>query len=525
MLRVVLRNVQYYLLFFSTLLVLLAFQRLQWYDQVWPNPYALDRPLHGGGRYHHLSSSPDNSGRIFYGGDESKEIGLFKFKLGLFKFVLPTFSKDDASWSWERTNELSSLMTVPQPPNRKRKSINRESLRVKAHSIFPHIDPKDNDGKGGVLQKASIAYVTVIPPMTQPPKPHPATNSKIKEKDEIIHLRATALSNSISRAHTNSPYKHKLYALIMTGGEQDESDSHRVHDSLVHLGFQLLYVNEEGQDKNGQTINVQSASLNMKHVKVLKQHDVIVHISLNSHLLKPMGDLFSALLRGDNAKDVMSIPGVKKVSPRKAKSLSVSSFALESMDSVNMSGELFLFRSNFGQLMSLYLEGLTCSSIQLKRSRTAVDDDVIAKSQKETLVLVARKIQATSQSSMGCLSNETISAILNEANSVRLDRCIYDAGNVDVGHDCSRVSVKDDARVAHLVEGRMANIESKIRGNMPNDANEISRGSGHCPVPWECLNDEGKCSKNTDSVGKNDVCAWLQSGWLSFVNNIEASVK
>ena len=170
MLRSVLRNVQYYFLFFSTLLVFLAFQRLQILDRGWmaPNPFS-DRP-----------NNYDYEGRVLnWSGDDnsSRSIGLFKFKLGLFEFVLPTWSMtDDHEDNIINANRLR--LSVPNPTRRKKKDEKANRIKqtkkwdIDEHTnthITSHIDQssqhlqqiqeKLNEEK----KLATVAYIIIIP--------------------------------------------------------------------------------------------------------------------------------------------------------------------------------------------------------------------------------------------------------------------------------------------------------------------------------------------------------------------------
>ena len=189
------------------LLVLLAFQRLQLLDH--PFGAFTDRP----NGMIVTPSSPDSAGRVYYGGDESHKIGLFKFRLGLFKFILPTFATDEDSW--QVTNELSSFMRVPPPPNKQRKQRRKENFFLRLQQLED--EEEEVNGGGEEINKVErttplVAYMIIIPDLSKTPT----------DFDLISYYeKAKVLSMSISRAHQDSPYDYKLYALDLLNKKID----------------------------------------------------------------------------------------------------------------------------------------------------------------------------------------------------------------------------------------------------------------------------------------------------------------
>ena len=278
MLRTVLRNVQYYLLFFTILLVLLAFQRLQFLDRGWigapphhppfgdrPSPPSFGQPRAaggGGGDYSDYSaSSLDDAaaGRTMMRSvvvDESylRSIDLFKFRLGLFEFVLPTWSSSSSSSS-----------TVPLPPNgvgrRKKKKNKMNNIRgivvgdiieggVESSSSSstsstatprrPRDSPSGVEGGAGASGASSAVVAYAIATF--------ATDSsgggdggggggggeeEDDDDDDGVESRrrrtrtamARALARSVDAAHADSAYGYKLYALNLGGGSSSSLSS------------------------------------------------------------------------------------------------------------------------------------------------------------------------------------------------------------------------------------------------------------------------------------------------------------
>lgn len=250
MIRSILRNVQYYLLFFSILLVLLAFKRLSWYDNGY-HPYAFTDPEH---RYSLLSSSPDRlKSHLFYGGEE-REIDLFKFKLGLFKFILPTFAKDG---NWDQGHSL----TVPPPP--KRRSHKRHDLRVEKQSTKKSAEIKTSK---------SVAYVVVIP----------------LQGNQLSSWET--LSNVIKKAQVNSSFGYEMYALKFS--ENAGRFMSKETEELSKLGFKMIRV-QSPADLNLTNLTNDNGGLNA----VARHHDLLVHMNLLQMLKTSLDDQFNELMK------------------------------------------------------------------------------------------------------------------------------------------------------------------------------------------------------------------------------------
>ena len=106
-------------------------------------------------------------------------------------------------------------------------------------------------------------------------------------------------------------------------------------------------------------------------------------------------------------------------------------------------------------------------------------------------------------------------------NSARLDRCLYGAGDFNIGHDCSHVSIKNDARVSHFPEGIATAADNAGMLTVERDTPRASdarqnNAHGHCAKPWDCLSEEN-CSKY-DKNDEGEICNWLYIEWFSFVN-------
>jgi len=477
---------------------------------------------------------------------------LFKFRLGLFKFILPTFSKDDVSW--ERTNELSSLgLTVPPPPNKRRKIAENMYLRLKAQSKLRSKDSEERETNGQeAALKSSVAYVVILHlPHLQSKLQTSNTNEHKDEGDIIEHYRllqqrANVLSQSIRMAHTNSPYDYLLYAIdfqgASTAGKDDDGDTKQVHEALIQSGFNIINVKEGEIDEIGKRLIVSSdrklkdtEKQQQSQLKLLNEHDVIVQMSLNSFLLKSMDDLFNFLLKGDDTDNVIGVVDIQKggmgegKADEETKSTQVASFALESFDTSAIESELFIFKSNSQKAISSYLKSLECTYLQSKGEEAKFHPKPIPS------MMVAQKNQQNNPNSKQDALNNANCRVQPEHDSLLLDRCLYDVGNVGIGHnDCTIVSMKDDARVAHFHEGSSATTTTndadaggtgstgRLGAEEPDDTPQKENDSqeshdSYCGKPWEYSNKQD-CSKDNSGQQEN-ICTWLCSEWFHFVNS------
>mmetsp|Transcript_38271 Transcript_38271/g.92324 ORF Transcript_38271/g.92324 Transcript_38271/m.92324 type:complete len:527 (+) Transcript_38271:96-1676(+) len=525
MLRTILRNVQYYFLFVTIILVLLAFQRLQWLDQgLLAHPYALlDRPMHGMRGF--TPSSPDSAGRVYYGGDESKEIGLFKFKLGLFKFVLPTFAHDDASW--ERTNELSSFTMVPPPPNKRRNSAENMYSRLKAQNQMHSKNKKgkrDEGSTGKESPKSSVAYVVVVPDLSN------------KHDDDAVHSyhqRVKVLSESVRQAHMDSPYEYRLYALNLNGASVVSMDADRgdtkqkeVDEMFVQSRFDIVNVNEDelnnisetmSMDLDGRPKNAEQHDL----LKLLNKHDVTVQICLNSFLLQPMDELFDVLLKGGNSERVIGVNNINKGDQkggRPADEANQSGPESAKIDAFMVtpspgSSNLVIFQSSSQQATKSYVKRLECiSSLQSMERKQLSHEDVSTNNRPKLPIMVARK---NLQINPDHAKTDAEHCRMQVDNSLQLDRCIYDAGiSHDVGHGCTLDRMRGGARVAHIREETAAEAASRASAALETEGPDnlpVKKNDGsECGKPWEYSRKD--CSKNSESI-----CTWLCDQWYHFV--------
>ena len=436
MLRSVLRNVQYYLLFFTIPLVLLAFNRLKLLDH---HQYAfLDRP---GGII--TPTSPDNAGRIYYGGDESREIGLVKFRLGLFKFVLPTFSDED---SWEN-NEISSssashFLRVPPPPNNKNKLRRGISFRLQQMPGQQSREEVQVDEEFVVKVKGnttSVAYVIIIPSISKSFDSSDMLSNNIQSYLQKVN----ALSQSIAKAHTNSTYEFQLYALNLDGAsvanskETEEDDVRkdgmkRVHEKLLGAGF--LIINDINISDNNRIQNKEVAisasrmlkggSNNTPHLagllQILKGHNVVVQLSHNFLISRPLDNLFDTLLM-------------------KAETAQVDSYILQALGE----DELFMFRTSSREASRSYLQMLICQS-----GAQQVEPKLVAsnfptfwphKRPRIASVMAARKNQELGSSHSASHGDANECRFRPTTSTQQLDKCLYIAGTVEAtSRDCAR---------------------------------------------------------------------------------------
>ncbi len=462
MLRGILRNVQFYLLFFSVLLVLLAFQRLQWYDQgLIPYPhYFLDgTELMGGfktsyGRSMRSSDSGEDSvgGRIYYGGDESKEIGLLKFRIGLFKFVLPTFSKDTPSWS--QSNER--FLTIPPPPNEGKRN-NSKIVRRENKSRFNNSDryTKIERKVDGLKLGASVAYVAFIPRHFSPTPPSggQGDNMVLQQSCQLAE-QARVLKKSIEKAHgVKSKYDYRLYAINAAQNMKSSCDVGAVtpiftddycHDVLRKVGYKLIEIDAIDVEKIGKIL-----------MSVFSRHEIIVQISFDAFFLQPIDNLFENLLQSTMGKDEtetksqiesFSLEGLNDVRKHERPKFSHKGNSNEIVPLFVEEGDLFIFKSNFPQTLNSYTNFLKCIASSASEMCNG-GNNFLRKGQNYTKF--SCKIQT------------------REWSTSTLDRCVYDSGSLSL-HRCPGMkSIKD------VVVGRFdGNKENGICGGAPVLTNE-----------------------------------------------------
>jgi len=405
------------------LLVLLAFQRLQLLDH--PFGAFTDRP-HG---MIVTPSSPDSGGRVYYGGDESHKIGLFKFRLGLFKFILPTFATDEDSW--QVTNELSSFMRVPPPPNKQRKRRRKENFFLRLQELDE--EEKEQETGEGVNKverttPSSVAYMIIIPDLSKTPSRFDVISYHEKEK---------VLSQSITRAHQDSPYDFKLYALDLSNKELDNTSTDdneivvmaktkEVHDVLSNEGYNIVHMLDKRVNNVSLSRLLEETDTSPHPVmNVLKEHDIIVHLSLNSFLLNPLDDIFEKLLqRGEH--------NIEKSESR------ADSYTLE----YNQNKEqLFIFKTTSQDATMSYLNSLECRLWH----QTNGEKQITVPVQKNipTIVTVSRR-HLKEDDYPKCRVQQT-------EHSLLLDKCLYDVNIGGVDTSCPQASMKDEGRIAHYV--------------------------------------------------------------------------
>ena len=430
------------------LLVLLAFQRLQLLDH--PFGSFTDRP-HG---MLVTPSSPDSAGRVYYGGDESKEIGLFKFRLGLFKFILPTFSTDEDSW--QVTNELSSFMRVPPPPNKQRKRRKKENFFLRLQQLEDEEEEVNGDEEEANKERTtpSVAYMMIIPDLSKTPTDFDVIS---------YHEKAKVLSQSITRAHKDSPYDYKLYALDLLNKELDSSSTDddanetavmsktkQVHQSLSN--YNILHMLDK-RVNNVSLSRLLEETETSPHpvIEVLKEHDIVVHLSPNSFLLKPLDDVFDKLKRGEHIENSES---------------KIDSYTLE----YNQNEEqLFIFKPTSQDATISYLNSLECRLWH----QTNGERQVSVQKNIPTLVTVSRR---KLEYNLNCRLQQT-------EHSLLLDKCLYDiivGGDVDTS--CSHFSMKAEGLIAHYVGNSFCKDDcsetckwlcgewSRLLGTTPNEA-------------------------------------------------------
>lgn len=445
-------------------------------------------------------------------------IGLFKFRLGLFKFVLPTFATDEDSW--ERTNELSTFMRVPPPPNKQRRG-----RKEKIDNFFRLQEQLEEESDAAVQEENvvkdasdQVAYLVIIIPSSI------SISHTSSSSDQFYQKRANVLSQSIARAHTKSPYKYQLYALNLNTIEEGTGDDgdkriQQIHQALTQSGFSIInLINGDDNIVNEQTSQSDFAQL-------MNQHDVMVQLSLNSFLLKPLDSLFDILINGDD----------KNTKTSKSKTATeIDAFVLDSSNSssaTSVEEELLIYKTSKEATKS-YMQSLECliSSNQSTREQKQEVEEVSQKQENANPIYwphlrkrsrirpsikVARKNQEVDPTvERDVLNIDQKCRMTRTQNMHLLDRCLYDMGGVV--QECSHVlSIKKEALIAHFGSSVSAGqiLEAKQQDNIEPQKNDS--GSYCTKQPWEyssmadCVNSYGN---------HQQTCKWLCEEWFVIVD-------
>jgi len=461
MIRIVLRNIQFYLLLSSGILALIAFQHLNWYGDQEILPYTqsslLDKPSYG---------SPDDGGTIYYGG-ESKEIGIFKFRVGLFKFALPTFAKDELAW------EGSRWKTVPVPPNRKRKGRD-ELLRRQYVNVRQR-----NDKSKATAKKASVAYVVNFP--------------LEDELTSTLQRRAAVLAASIKKAHVNSSYEYQLHAINYSGSDIEKSYTcnQSCQETLTDLGYKVINLSSSDLVNEIMSREKKKQSHMNESLKKLLDNTVVVNLALDSYLLKSIESAFDDFFKESKSKNQLL-----------RNDASPSILALEQTTKDINHNPLYIFKPSANEATDSYLEFLKCSapdyvlnnnkqsSLQAKTSVQRRD------SWQPTLYPKIRSLLALAVPTTEIKrSNEALGkkqCVIDNSNAV-LNRCIYSAGS----YNCPEEDVENSTIVASFT------------GDV-------------CSKPWECERNENGdgCVNPSRSNSTFASCDFLQRAWLGLANSL-----
>lgn len=291
MLRTILRNVQYTLLLSASLLVLLAFQRLQ------------NDELFSIGQFQHNDPHLDRHDITRTGGWHSKIFSTNVIEIGLFRFVVP--------FRWENSAREGEAITAagPKPPTVTRKAKRKPEgaiMRPNPNNMVStenRITNKITDGKLGendLAKKYSVAYLVPI-------------SSCLSEDLELTEGLAV-LQQSIIVAHNTSEYKFKLFAVA-----RHDAEGCAVVATAKSLGMELIIIQDDaetpieavdtdsnqrvtmGQDGKGSYVSgaqdrEHSCTQTTPLSPVLLSHDIIVLLGTDSLVMRPLDSLFDAIL-------------------------------------------------------------------------------------------------------------------------------------------------------------------------------------------------------------------------------------
>lgn len=200
-----------------------------------------------------------------YSGEEEREIGLFKFRVGMFKFVLPTFSKE-SSWL---TGDGGRLRSVPLPRNERRKSGLGARLKGKRNTekredLIEGVENIDVDKHQSTKENPSVAFVIV-----DVSSPSTLVTSQYADRATTCREKAKQVATYVKKAHATSSHRYQLYLPILRASTDGEETT-KCHEVLKEFGFSLL----ELTASTGVDVKQES----MKSMAILNKHSIIHHI-------------------------------------------------------------------------------------------------------------------------------------------------------------------------------------------------------------------------------------------------------
>ena len=289
----------------------------------------------------------------------------------------------------------------------------------------------------------------------------------------------------------------------------------QIHQALTQSGFSIINL------INGDDNIVNEQTSQSDFVTLLNQHDVIVQLSLNSFLLKPLDSLFDILINGDD----------KNTKTSKSKTATeIYAFVLESSNSsaTSFEEELLIYKTSQAATKS-YIQSLECLKSSNQSTREQKHEVEVSKqgnanpvywphlrkrSRIRPSIKVARKNQEVDPTvERDVLNIDQKCRITRTQNMHILDRCLYDVGGVV--QECSHVlSIKKEALIAHFGSVNAGQIlEAKQQDNIEPQKNDS--GSYCTKQPWEyssmadCVNSYGN---------HQQTCKWLCEEWFVVVD-------
>lgn len=407
---------------------------------------------------------------MLYYGEESKEIGIFKFKVGLFKFALPTFAKEE--WMWEDHGDGSRWKTVPVPPNRLRKNTSRREIIKKSSSLDATI--KIPQQIGATEDTTSVAYVAILP----------SFHSLQKSNNlSILRERAAVLAASIKNAYANSSHKYQLYAIKYYHPSNRLDDKiHRCNDEckeiFTGLGYKIVDVSMSDLDEGRQSRLAGSYEITLDHILT---NSIVVHLSLNSFLLKPIDhSVFDLIVSKTRDADSGAILALKPSTATTNRS---------------MDEPLYIFKPSSNEATTSYLEFLKCSTDgnSINTKHPSPEDNNTNSQRREvwqpTLFPKMRKLldAAVPKSLLKHVDSDPEGCAITKTMAV-LDRCIYAIGS----EECNAAQ-----------EGQ------------ENDYAVAAFFGGECAKPWECERTPAGDTCIDNSQDETAHCEWLHQKWFA----------
>mmetsp|Transcript_53777 Transcript_53777/g.160965 ORF Transcript_53777/g.160965 Transcript_53777/m.160965 type:complete len:536 (-) Transcript_53777:199-1806(-) len=479
MLRAILRNVQFTLLLSASLLVLLAFQRLQNDD------------LFMISQFQHTAPHLDRHDIIGVGRGHSKIFSTNVIQIGLFRFVVP--------FRWVNDGPDGEDITAagPKPPtvrrnikDRRKKNIlhpGPRAMQSDTHSSVQNdgVAPDTRNTKRNSLKKgSSVAYLVPVPAC--PPEELELTEGLAVLRQSIVSL------------HTISNYTYRVSVVISDG----HVDGCNIEQVARNLGFEVITLSADdlvsevlsekheidssstsqfsmknqgsGRNVSGSKNGGSSVGTHSSISGALVDYDITVLLRMDSLVMRPLDDLFGAIL---HPREPLNSPKMSQLligTPNKEMKGVEAFMTKGSMD-------LCIAKRDWEYLFPALLEMLGGSQANYPINATLRNNKGRS---YLTQIYTYNQQQQSQQSILGLGIDE------NESSVLWLDACRFSRRKKDSSSHCDYLAPFDHSLVSY---------------------------SGSCSPPWGCSGHK----YGSDTEG--DYCEGLHRVWFQYRTQLDLS--